>query len=344
MVAMKFASPEWLWALLGIPLMGLLHLWAQKKRLQALAAIGDPEVVERLQVVSTARRHLRAGLRLGALAFFMLALARPKFGTRLEELHRQGLDLMVALDVSRSMLTEDVKPNRLEKAKAEVASLMGRLRGDRIGLIAFAGNAFVQCPLTVDYGAARMFLDMMDLESIPTPGTNIAEAVRTALASHDEKGTRFRVVILITDGEHHGEFPEDLIEEAKRKDVRIYSIGIGRVEGAPIPMRDPTGNVVDYHKDRASKVVVSQLKTATLQKLAESTQGQFYLTTRGELELDKILEDISGLQKNQFASRRVEQMIDRYPWFVGLGLLLLLAGLMVSERPAREGVWHGRFS
>lgn len=341
---MKFASPEWLWVLLGIPLLGFLHVWAQKKRRQALAQLGDLAVVERLQVVSPGRRHLRAGLRIAALLLMGLALARPKFGTRLEELHRQGLDLMVALDVSRSMLTEDVKPNRLEKAKAEVASLIGRLRGDRIGLIAFAGTAFVQCPLTVDYAAARMFLDLIDQESIPVAGTNIASAVKTGLASHEEGGTRFRVVILITDGEHHGEFPADVLEEAKRKDVRVYSIGIGRVEGAPIPMRDPTGNVVDYHKDRASKVVVSQLETDTLQKLAEATGGKFYQATRGELELDKILEDIAGLEKNQFASRRVEQMIDRYQWFVAMGMLLLLASLMISERPVKEGVWHGRFS
>ena len=340
---MKFAYPEVLLLEFLVPLLAMLFVWAQQRRRKHMLQFGDLEILDRLSSVSINRRTARAGIQLAGLAILMVAVARPKFGTRLEEISKKGLDLVVALDVSQSMLTQDVHPNRLEKAKAEVGSLIERLSGDRIGLVAFAGTAFVQCPLTLDYSAARLFLDMIDTDSIPSPGTDIATCLRTALNSFTAEATKYRVVILITDGEHHGDFPEQEIEEAIRKGVRVYCIGIGRTDGAPIPVTDETGSIVGYKQDRENKPVSSKLRVFTLQKIAALTEGRFYQATRGELELDSIFEDLESLEKQHFSSRRVEQLEDRYQWFLGLGFILIALGLSISEKKPEGKVWYGRF-
>ncbi|MCK5513335.1 MAG: VWA domain-containing protein, partial [Deltaproteobacteria bacterium] len=198
----------------------------------------------------------------------IFALTRPQWGFHWEEIKRVGVDVMVAIDVSESMLAEDVKPNRLERAKREVIDLIEMMEGDRIGLIAFAGTSFVQCPLTLDYGACKMFLDYIDTDLIPVPGTAIAEAIRTSLKSFNKRERKSKALIIITDGEDHEGEPIDAAKEAKKEGIKIFTIGVGREGGAPIPLKDGSGG---FKKDRKGDMVITHLDEITLQKIALET-------------------------------------------------------------------------
>ncbi|MFQ5753481.1 MAG: VWA domain-containing protein, partial [bacterium] len=249
MSVLRFANNQYFLLLLLIPFLILFYYFVFKWKTHALARFGDIDLIKKLsQSTSRGRQMFKAALIILGILFITLALARPQIGTRLEEVKREGVDVFVALDVSYSMLAEDIKPNRLAKAKHEIAAFIDLLQGDRIGLIAFAGEAFVQCPLTLDYGAANTFLEIMDPSLIPEPGTNLGAAIALAMKSFEAHERKYKVLILITDGEDHGENALKMTEAADKEGVVIYTVGIGSPKGVPIPLYDEHGNQTGFKK------------------------------------------------------------------------------------------------
>ena len=271
----RFAHIESLYALAVIPVMILVYLLFARLRAKAVVRLGNPSMMERLaEEASRGKRLAKFIVLLAAVTCLLVALANPRIGTRLEDVKQEGVDIFIALDVSLSMKSEDIKPNRLEKAKFEIRNLVARLGGDRIGLIIFAGQAFTQFPLTTDYSAASMFLDIVDVDAVPVPGTDIGSSIERAVESFDFEETTTKVLVIITDGENTEGDVFDAAEEAAKKGVLIYTIGLGSPTGSPIPVYNATGQQVDFKRDRAGAVVISKLDDASLEKLASIGGGK----------------------------------------------------------------------
>ena len=247
---------------------------------------------------SGVKRVMKSVLLVTAISFIVVGLANPQLGIRQEEVKQEGVDIFIALDVSLSMKAEDVKPNRLAKAKYEIGNLIDRLGGDRIGLIIFSGESYVQFPLTTDYSAASLFLDVVDVESVPTPGTAIGTAVEQAMKSFNWDTPTKKVLIIITDGEDNQGDVIPKAEEAGKKGVLIYTIGMGSPAGAPIPIYDANGHQVDFKRDRAGNVVLTKLDETTLEKIATLGNGKYFRATNNQDELDAIYKEVNALQKS----------------------------------------------
>ena len=276
-----------LWLLLALPLLGRRPCAGRRRGERALEARSAPRMAARLTArARRARTDLRALLVLLALGCLILGAARPQRGAQYVSAKRTGGDVVIALDVSSSMLAEDLKPSRLQRARHEIASILDRLQGDRVGLVAFAGAAFVQCPLTLDYSAARMFLDFMGPDLIPEPGTDLGEALRVATRAFGEEGEGYRALVLITDGEDHAGDVEAAAQDARKAGVRVFAVGIGGGGGEPIPERDAAGKVTGFKQDREGRVVMSRLHEETLRQIAETTGG-IYVAAGSTLGLDR---------------------------------------------------------
>ena len=341
---MRFAYPQYLNLLLLIPVLVVFYIIVFKQKRRALERFGNLDLVEKMTAsVSRKRQVFKIFLIMVSVFFLILTFARPQFGERLQIMKRRGIDLLIALDTSLSMLAEDIKPNRLERAKHEIANLIERLRGDRVGLLAFAGDSFVQCPLTTDYGAAKMFLDAMDTDMIPEPGTAIGTAIEKALGAFVKQERKFKVLLLLTDGEDHVSDPIGSAKKAAEEGVRIYTIGLGTRKGEPIPIRDARGNVEEYKRDRKGEVVMTKLDEATLQKVALLTDGKYYRSTMGEGELEKIYEDISKLEKKEFEAKEFTQYEDRFQYFLIFAIVLLSVEALLTDRRKVKKTWEGRF-
>ena len=332
---MKFASLQYLYLVWILPAMAILAVYSFRQKDQLLRRFADPALWDRL----LPRRHRRRQvfkflLLLAGVALLLVALLRPRWGFQWEEIRRKGVDILVAVDVSESMLAEDIKPNRLERAKRELQDLVSMLQGDRIGLIAFAGASFLECPLTLDYGAFRMFVGHLDTDLIPVPGTAIGEAIETAIKSFVPGKHTSRALILITDGEDHLGEPEKAAEDAKAKGIRIFTIGIGSAEGAPIPLQDGSGG---FKKDRQGQMVLSRLQETTLQKIALATGGSYVRSVSGDLDLQKIYaEEIRGkMEAQELGSTQRRRWEERFQWFLFGGILLVLLEMYLAERRDR---------
>jgi Ca-activated chloride channel family protein len=337
---MRLAQIDYLYVLLTLlPLLVIFFWLVLKMKKRAIERFGNLALMKRLALsFSPKKQRWKIVLLLLAVFFLLFSLARPQLGTKLTLMKREGVDIVIAMDCSFSMLAEDFKPSRLEKAKQEVNGLISRMRGDRVGLVAFAGVAFIQCPLTLDYSASQMFLDIMDADLIPQPGTAIGDAIRTSVKAFNQKERKYKVLILLTDGEDHDSDPLEAAEEAAAEGIRIYAIGIGSVQGEPIPMRNKRGKITGYKKDEEDNVVVSKLDETTLQKIALITGGKYYHATSGEMELDKIYDDISKMEKKELEGKLMTQYEDRYQIFLFLSILLLTVEFLISERRSRKAV------
>ena len=330
---MRFAQPEFLYLLAVAPLLVLFFVARFRRRREALRRLGEPELIGRLTRSTVAgRQSVKAVLVLLVLVCFVLALARPQFGTRSETVRQTGFSVMVALDVSNSMLAEDIRPNRLVRAKYAVRSLVRKLGNDRIGLVVFAGSAFLQCPLTSDYSIVELFLDGIDTQTVGTQGTAIAEALRIAGRSFqlDHKG--YKAVVLITDGEDHQEDPVAVAAELAARDVRVYVVGIGTPQGVPIPVTGEDGTVSGHMRDRSGVVVMSRLDEYTLRHIAETTGGAYYRASPGGDEMDLVYETIASLEKAEFESREFTQYVERFQYILLFALLLLVADTVIRDR------------
>ena len=318
------------WLPLALPLAWALFALLRRRR-QALAQIVDPALLPVLAPNwNPARAKSRLWLRLLALALLVLALARPQWGFHWEEVRRKGLDLMVVLDTSRSMMASDIKPSRLQQAKWGVRDLLRNLRGDRVGLVPFAGSSILQCPLTIDYAAFTMTLDDVYSGIIPKGGTAIEQALRTALAAFPANGTADRVILLITDGEDHEGDPLKLLPELNEKNVRVYTIGIGTLEGEMVPAGDGQGA---YFKDRQGQIVKTALKEDVLQKLALGTGGTYVRSAPGDTGLERVFnESINNLKRSEQETRTAKIYEERFVWPIAAALLLLAWEALLSDR------------
>jgi len=336
---MRFAQPENFALLLGVLVLGIFVFWAISRKKRLLQLFGDlPLLMRNAPYISFARQRTKAILFLLGLALVCVALARLQFGTHLEMLRREGIDIIVALDVSNSMLATDQKPNRLEKAKSELRAIIERLKGDRIGLVAFAGEAFVQCPLTLDYAAAEMLISVMDQNTVSVQGTSLVSAIEAARRGYAQQEKKHKVLLLLTDGENQEGDPIEAAQAARREGIKIYTVGIGSPTGEPIPVLNRKGEQVGFKKDQSGEVIVTRMDETTLQKIALETGGKYYHATAGELELDKIFDDISKLEKKELEGTLVTRYDDRFQWPLMLALFLIVGEFFLSERKKPSGV------
>jgi Ca-activated chloride channel family protein len=334
----RVGDTDSLWLLWLVPALFAFYVYAFRTRTRLLRRFAAAEMVERLTAgVSRPRQYFKAFLVLVGVLACVLALAELKWGFTWEEVKREGVDIVVALDVSDSMLVEDVesggKLSRLERAKREIADLLDLLEGDRIGLVAFAGTAFVECPLTLDYGAAEIFLDAIDTDLIPVKGTDLAEAIGVSLAAFEGATHSSRAIILITDGEDHTGQALKAAEEAKLVGVRIFTIGIGRDEGAPIPAAG------GFRRDRRGEIVLSKLDEPTLQKIALNTGGRYVRSVTGDVDLEQIYAQgiKATLEDQELGSKRRERWEERFQWVLAVALFVLMLEPLISERLHRAG-------
>lgn len=331
----RFESPDYLLLLWLIPVFVLLFILINKKRKNLLNKFADLNLQKFLfPDYSSTKVLVRFIIQIFIFILLILALANPQVGTKLQEVKQTGIDVFICLDVSYSMSAEDIKPNRLEKAKYQVSNLIQKLRGDRIGLVVFAGNAYVQFPLTIDYSAANLFLSAVDFNLIPQPGTAIASAIEMAINSFDTASTK-KAIVIISDGEDHEGDIEKAIEEAKEKEIKIYTIGLGSLEGSPMPIFDSQGNRLGYKMDSDGNTVLTKLDEQILKEIAEKSGGKYFRGNNYEDHLQKIYEDLEQLEKTEFGTKRISDYETRYYYFLIPALLLLIFEIFINDRKSK---------
>ena len=322
-----FANYQFLWLLLLVPVIPAVYAVVKGLRRARIRRFGDEAMVRELMPhYSSAKGWVRIVLFTLAFMFFVIGLARPQIGAKLSERKIKGAEIMICLDVSNSMLAEDYSPNRLERAKMAISSIVDKLRDDRIGLIIFAGTSFVQLPVTTDYVSAKMFLSSIDAGSIPVQGTAIGDAIHTAIKSFSAQSEKSRVIILITDGENHEDDAVAAAKEAGDSGIRIYTIGVGSTHGQPIPV---DGQLLT---DKDGNIVVSKLDEAVLRKVAAAGSGAYVHAGNDEFGLNPIIDDIRRMEGEEFSSVVFEQYDEQYVYFFALALLLLVIEVLVGER------------
>lgn len=341
---MTFAYGHILWLLLVIPpLLAGFFWWAWRERQRLMAQFIQARLLPSLiSGVSPTRQKGRFVLITAAVALLLVALARPQWGFTWEESKQKGLDVVVAIDTSKSMLAEDITPNRLTRAKLAALDLMQQAKSDRLGLVAFAGGAFLQCPLTIDDNAFRQSVEALDVNIIPQGGTAVADAITTALTAFKE-GDNFKVLVLFTDGEDNDENAVAAAEAAAKEGMKIFTIGIGTAEGELLRIKDAKGRT-DYIRDADGNVVKSRLNEGLLQQIAGATEGGFYLPMRGAKTIDTLYEKgLAPLPKSEGQEKLVKRMHERYHWPLGGAIVLLLFEILLPDRKRDKNVRNSEF-
>jgi Ca-activated chloride channel family protein len=335
---MQFFSPEYFLYLWLVPAVLVFYIFSQKllqKRVHRL--VQDETLLSKL--IEGRRKNewfIRAVLMTLAVLCFVLALARPQWGDEKRTAQRKGVDIIFMVDTSLSMLAEDIKPNRLEKAKFEIETFIRNLGGDRIGMVTFAGSGFLQTPLTLDHSAFLLFLDAVQVGFLPDPGTSLVQAVGLAIRAFPQKELKYKALILFSDGEDHEGGIERTIEEAKQSNVRIYCIGLGTAEGEPIPLKNEKGQRQGFKKDRSGQMVLTKLNQPLLERLAKETGGIYLPATPGEKEVDIILKHLRGWGEQQFAEKVVVEREDQYQVFLILALIFLAGEMLVRRKNTKN--------
>jgi len=331
---MRYAAPEWLTWMWGLLFLAAVLVWCFVRRRRQTRRFAHAPALRHamLENVSYLKKALAYALIFAVFAFGLLALARPQWGTRLENVVQRGVDVLIAVDTSLSMETPDVSPTRLAKAKEELIALIEQLVDARIGVISFAGTAFSQCPLTVDRTAARMFIEILDSGLIPEPGTNIARAVELARETFQKHQRKYKVLILITDGENLEGDPLEEVRRAAEEGIIIHTVGIGTPSGQPIPVRDETGRITDYKKNADGEAVISRLDEGTLSEIARITGGQYFRATQAEEEVAAIVEEIQSMEKRELQSRMLRQYLERYQLPLLVAVILLSVECLLLDR------------
>jgi Ca-activated chloride channel family protein len=312
-----------------IVLFVLLQIW--KKRIQNKFA--EHSLLKRLTPnKSSFKSTLKLIMFLLGLSFLCLGLVNPKIGTKLETVKREGVDIVFAVDVSKSMLAEDIAPNRLEKAKRLVSEIINQLASDRIGIIAYAGQAFPQLPITTDYGAAKMFLQSMNTDMLTSQGTAIDQAIELATTYYDDEDQTNRVLFVISDGEDHSEGTTlGAVEDATEMGIKVFTIGVGLPKGAPIPIKR-NGVVESLKKDSKGEVVITKLNEEVLMDIAEDGNGEYINGSNTEAAVEYIKEQLNQMDKKEFEAKQFAEYKDQYQWFLGAGLLFLFLDIFVLDR------------
>lgn len=333
---MIWKDSVYFWLLLLIPLLMLLLVMGIRRRRAFLCVLGDEPVVRRIiQGVSATKRFWKNFLLLISLVLLVVALARPQIGVEKVRIERKGVDIMVLLDTSLSMAAQDIKPDRLSRSKIWIRTLIDNLTSDRIGIIAFAGRPFLQCPLTVDYSACRMLLDILHVGTIPVQGTAMADAIRLGMASFPEKRGFYKVIILLTDGEDHEGKVIEAAGEAAKEGIKIIAIGIGNEKGEPLPVLDEQGVVSGYKKDEAGNLVMSRLNRGLLESIAMKTGGAYFGATPGSFEMGRIIQILGKMQKEEFGEEWLERFEERFEYPLMLAIVLLVVEVSLTDRVSR---------
>ncbi|HEU0137315.1 MAG TPA: VWA domain-containing protein [Flavobacterium sp.] len=323
---------KYLYLLLLIPLLALVFLynmyWKRKKQRE----FGDLELVKRLSPEgSTFKSILKFAVCLLALAALAVGLANPKTGTKVETVKREGIDIVFAVDVSKSMLSEDIAPNRLEKSKQIVSQLINQFAGDRIGIVAYAGSAFPVLPITTDYSVAKMFLQSMNPSMVSSQGTSLDEAIEIASSYFDEDQKANKLIIMISDGEDHSEGAMDAAEEASKLGIKIITIGVGTVKGGPIPLK-VNGRVQSFQRDRNDEVVITKLNRESLESIAKNTKGGYVNGTNTREVGEYVKNALDNIEKTEFETQQFTDFSSQFQWFIGFAFLLLVLDVLMLER------------
>lgn len=322
----------WFWALAVIPVVMLLFLVLQFWKYRTQRKFADKELLKKLSPnTSLFKSVLKMVVLCLAFACLALALVNPKIGTKLETVKREGVDIVFAIDVSKSMLAEDIAPNRLEKSKQLVTQIINNLASDRIGIIAYAGKAFPQLPITTDYASAKMFLQSMNTDMLSSQGTAINEAINLAKTYFDDEEQTNRVLIIISDGEDHSEQAGAVAEEASEEGIRIFTIGVGDVKGGPIPEKR-NGVVLNYKKDSQGETVITKLNEETLKNIASEANGAYINGKSTKDVVENIRKILNAMDKTEFESKQFADFKSQFQWFLGFGIFFLLLDIFLLER------------
>ena len=335
---MQFATPDAFYLWLLLPALAWFLVWSKKRRRKAIEKLGELALLDRLSLrVSATRDRVKPALVGAAVFFLVLALARPQWGQGEQEVFARGVDVFLVLDTSFSMDATDVAPSRMERARYIASQLMDRLQGNRLGLVVFSGTSFVQCPLTLDYGAARIFLDIVATGIIPEPGTNIVQAIEAAKRGFVSRNATHRVIVLLTDGEQQSGDVLAVAEEARQDGIVIHAVGVGTPGGEPIPVRNERGEVSDYVRDAEGQPVLSRLDEKTLSELALVTGGEYFRVSEKDEEIEGIASLVMGMEGADLESQLFTRYRERYYWPLALALAFLLADTLLA-REQREVV------
>ena len=337
----RFAHPHFLYALLLLPVCIYLFYNVLQWRKKSLQRMGTYSVVKRLIADASGYKFgIRFVLTMFAFILLILALSGPQLGTHLSEVKRKGADVIIALDVSNSMKAEDLSPNRLERAKESIARLIDRLEGDRIGIVVFAGQAFVQLPITTDYAAAKMFLGTIDTDISPTQGTAIGAAIRLSVESFGNDLGRNKALIIITDGENHEDDAVKATQEAVEKGIMVSTIGMGSPNGSPIPIVR-NGIKLGFKKDGNGNTVITKLNEQALQEIATTGNGIYVHATNYETGLNLIIDQVNKLEKRSFETKQYRDYDDKFMWLLTPCVFLLLVELLMNER---KSIWWSKLN
>ena len=329
---MELDEKKYLYLLFILPVLAAIFLynlyWKRKKQRE----FGDVELIKQLTPEkSVFKSILKFSILVLAFACLIIALVNPKIGTKTETVKREGIDIVFAVDVSKSMLAEDIAPNRLDKTKQIISQIMNELGSDRIGVVAYAGSAFPVLPLTTDYGVAKMFIQSMNPGMVSSQGTSLEEAIQMSESYFDEKSKTSKLVILISDGEDHSEGAKSTAEEATKAGLKILTIGVGTAKGGPIPLKR-NGVVESFQRDRQDEVVITKLNENSLQEIAKITKGD-YINGRSTKEVvDFVKNALENIEKTEFESTQFTDFNAQFQWFLGLGLFLLVLDVFLFEK------------
>ena len=331
----NFANSQYLLLLLLIPFFFIIQSVVLMFRKRRIRKFGDEALVSSL-MPSYARAKVWVRLSMFALGFFffVIGLSRPQIGAKLKEHETRGAEIMIVLDVSNSMLAEDYSPNRLDRAKLAISRLVDKLREDRIGLIVFAGNSFVQLPITTDYVSAKMFLNSITTESVPVQGTAIGDAINTAVRSFSAQSEKSRAIIVITDGENHEDDPVAAAKQAAELGVRVFTIGVGSPEGKPIPMNG------ELLKDKEGNIVVTRLDESVLQEVAAEGNGVYVRAGSSEFGLNPIIDDIRKMEDEKYSSVVFEEYDEQFMYFLGIALFFFVIEMLIGDRRSKKHLFN----
>ena len=322
----------WFWTLLIIPVIVVFFLLLLLWKKQTQKKFADKALLKRLSpnqsVFKSALKIIVLSLAFASLA---IALVNPKIGTKLETVKREGVDIVFAIDVSKSMLAEDIKPNRLEKSKQLVSQIINNLGSDRVGIIAYAGKAFPQLPITTDYSAAKLFLQNMNTDMLSSQGTAINEAILLAKTYYDDDEQTNRVLVIISDGEDHSEAAVQVAEQASQEGIKIFTIGVGETKGGPIPLKR-NGIVTGYKKDSQGETVITRLDETTLKNIAAQANGQYIQGRTTDKVVNQMKDILNKMDKTEFEAKQIADFKDQFQWFLGLAILLFFIDIFLLER------------
>ena len=330
-----FAQAQYLFLIFLIPVFFVIQAVLLHLRRRKIRKFGDEKLVEQLMPsYSKSKVWVRLTLFSIGFFFFVIGLSRPQIGARLKEQEIKGAEIIIAMDVSNSMLAEDYSPNRLDRAKLAVSRLVDKLRDDRIGLVIFAGTSFVQLPVTTDYVSAKMFLNTIDTGSIPIQGTAMGDAITTCIRSFSQQSDKSRAIILITDGENHEDDPVAAAKQAAEMGIKVFTIGVGSPEGKPIPMNG------ELLKDKDGEIVVSRLDEEVLKEVAQAGNGAYVRAGNSEFGLNPIIEDLKKLEDEKYNSIVFEEFDEQFMYFLGIALFFFVLEMLVGDRRSKRHLFQ----